>query len=168
MSLVPEEFFNPFYNRLTDLAACLCVQVEDSGLPGLCFCGVIPGDAAVGDHAGDCADVCGMGWVRLAAAYPAASVGVPDETPGNCSSSMGLDVELGILRCIEIPADGTPPSSTALAEATELQQADMLVMWRAVMCCDSISVKDAKMSGFRPMGPLGGLYGGAFTIQTVI
>jgi hypothetical protein len=168
MSVVPEAFFNPFYSRLSDLAACLCAQIEDSELPGLCFCGVVPGDAAVGDHAGDCNDVCGMGWVRLATAYPAASVGIPNEEPGNCSSGMGMDVEIGVLRCLEIPSDGSAPSAAALAEATELQQADMLMMWRAVMCCDAFIPSEVKMGGYRPMGPLGGLVGGAFTIQTVI
>lgn len=168
MSVVPEEFFNPLYGRLTDLAACLCTQVDNSGLPKLCFCGVVPGDAAVGDHAGDCNDVCGMGWVRLINAYPASSVGIPNEEPGNCTAGMGMDIEIGMLRCLEIPSDGNPPSPAALAESTELQQADLMMMWRAVMCCEALSPREMKMSGYRPMGPLGGLVGGAFTIQTVI
>lgn len=168
MTVTPEPPPNPLYVRLTDLAACLCAQIQESGEPDVCFCGVIPGDAAVADHAGDCEVKCGMAWVRLSNSYPVTGVGIPDETAGNCGSSMGLEVEVGILRCLEIPADGSPPPPPAMSEAVRLQSADLMTIWRAVMCCEAINSKDVRIGEYRPMGPLGGLYGGAFTISTVL
>jgi hypothetical protein len=159
---------NPLFDRLTDLAACLCAQIEESGEPAVCFCGVVPGDGAVGDHAGDCEVACGMAWVRLVTTYPATGVGLPDETAGNCSASLGFDVEVGILRCIQIPSDGSAPPPAEMTESVRLQTADMMTMWRAIMCCDSLHTKDLRMNAYQPMGPMGGLFGGAFMIQSVL
>lgn len=159
---------NLVFDRLTDLAACLCAQIEKDGGPEPCFCGVIPGDAAVGDYAGDCDEKCGMAWVRLVAAYPATGVGVADETAGNCSASLGFDVEVGILRCIPIHDDGSPLTPEEATDATTLQVADMLTMWRAITCCEAITSKDYILGGYAPMGPLGGLVGGGFQIRTVL
>jgi hypothetical protein len=38
---------NPIYDRLTLLAACLCAELEnpDNGVPGACFCGIVPGES---------------------------------------------------------------------------------------------------------------------------
>lgn len=159
---------NLVFDRLTDLAACLCAQIEKDGSPPTCFCGVIPGDTAVADYAGDCDVACGMAWVRLVSSYPAVGVGRVDETAGNCSASLGFDVELGIMRCINVPEDGGPPSDAELLESTRLQTADMMTMWRAVACCPSLSSKDFMLSGYQPMGPLGGMVGGGFTIRAVL
>lgn len=153
--------------RLTDLAACLCAQIETDGLPPTCFCGVIPGDAAVGDYAGDCDDKCGMAWVRLVTAYPATAVGTLDERVGNCGSSLGVDIEVGILRCLPVEEDGGPPPAETMVEVTGLQTADMLAMWRAINCCESLPNKEFILGGYQPMGPLGGLVGGNFSLRTV-
>jgi hypothetical protein len=156
------------FERLTDLAACLCAQIEADGGPPTCFCGVIPGDAAVGDYAGDCDEKCGMAWVRLIMAYPATGVGAPDETVGNCSASLGFDVEVGILRCIDVPEDGSAPPAEEQVATTQLQVADMMTMWRAINCCEALPNKDFILGAYQPMGPLGALVGGNFTLRTVL
>lgn len=155
------------FDLLTTLAACLCEQIDKSDDPPTCFCGVIPGDVAVGEYAGDCDDVCGMAWVRLVSAYPATGVGVPNDTVGNCSASLGMDIELGIMRCHPVHEDGSGMTDGELAEVTRLQTSDMMTMWRAVVCCDALNTKDYILSGYTPMGPMGGLVGGAFTVRTV-
>lgn len=155
------------YQRMTDIAACLCAQIEIDDVPGVCFCGVVTGDVMVADSAGDCDTVCGMAWVRLVNAQPVAGVGVPSETAGNCTSEVGFDLEVGILRCIRIPEDGEPLTVEEQAEATELQMDDALLIRRALVCCESMSTKDFILRGYTPMGPLGGLYGGAWLISVV-
>lgn len=159
---------NLLLDRLTDLAACLCAQIEEDGLPPTCFCGVIPGDVAVGDYAGDCDVSCGMAWVRLITSYPATGVGAADETAGNCSASLGVDIEVGIMRCMDVHEDGTPLSAEELLEVARLQTADMMAMWRAVFCCNSLSNKDFILNAYQPLGPMGGLVGGAFVLRTVL
>lgn len=155
-------------DRLTALAACLCAQIEQDGLPGTCFCGVIPGEAAVAEYGGDCSDKCGMAWVRLGAMYPATGLGALDETPNNCSASLGFDIEIGIMRCIRVPEPEYPLTPAELSEATSLQADDALTMWRAVLCCEAIPNKDIMLTGYSPMGPMGGMIGGTWGVRTVL
>jgi hypothetical protein len=163
----PTQTDNPINTLLDDLSVCLCAQILNDGLPNVCFCGVVPGDQIALDYAGNCADECGMAWVRNAGAYPSTVVGQPSTLPGNCSSGIGLSVELGIMRCMSVgEADGSGPSSSELEAASRLQQSDMLAMWRAVACCRSS--KDWVIVGYTPYGPEGGLVGGTLTISALV
>lgn len=157
-------------NRLTELlsavATCLCAQIQTDGSDLPCFCGVVAGDTAVGDYAGECDDgQCGMAWVRLTTAYPASGVGVVDTRVGNCSSELGIEFEVGILRCFPVHEDGTPPTPAEMLEAAEQQHADLLTLHRAIYCCAAIPNKDAIVSTYQPTGPLGGLYGGTMSVM---
>lgn len=159
---------NVVYDRLSALAACLCGQIQDpvNGVPDVCFCGIVPGDQAVGNYAGDCKDVCGMAWVRLVQMYPMVSIGSPDVTPGNCGTGIGIDVELGILRCITVGDEqGNLPTAAELLAATQLQIADALIMRKAVQCCDAVPWKDTIVTTYTPSGPLGGLVGGMLNVS---
>jgi hypothetical protein len=159
---------NPVFDRLGELAECLCAQIQDpeNGVPDVCFCGVVPGDQAVANYAGDCNDVCGMAWVRLVQMYPMAVIGQADATPGNCGVGVGIDVEVGILRCIEFGDEqGNLPPPAVLLAATQLQIADALVMRKAIYCCDAIPSKEAIVTPYAPTGPLGGLVGGMMTVS---
>lgn len=160
---------NLVFTRLSALATCLCAQITDpvNGVPDVCFCGIVPGEQATALYAdGDCADRCGMAWVRLVSLYPSVSIGVLDPTPGNCGSSIGVDVELGIMRCISVGDErGNPPTPDELLAATQLQIADSLVMQRAVLCCDAIPPSEVILSNYTPLGPAGGLVGGMWTLS---
>lgn len=159
---------NVVFNRLGELAECLCAQIQDpeNGVPDVCFCGIVPGDQAVGNYSGDCDDVCGMAWVRLVQMYPMAVIGSPDENPGNCGTGLGIDVELGIMRCISVGDEqGNLPSPAELLEATQLQIADAMIMRKAIWCCDAIPTKDVLVTTYTPAGPLGGLVGGTLNIS---
>lgn len=149
---------------LTELSTCLCAQILTDGTPPVCFCGVMPGAVVSLDYAGECENECGMAWVRLLQSYPSATLGQPSATPGNCSAAIGVDVELAIVRCIEVGGpDGQPPEPAVLAAAAVLQQADMMSMWRAVACCRNS--KDWVIGQYTPYGPEGGLVGGTLTIS---
>lgn len=152
---------------LTNLAACLCEQIEEANLPMTCFCGVLPGEQAY-DVAGlgDCEDdVCGQAWVRLATSYPSNAVGVIDQTIGNCGTGMGYDIEIGIQRCLQTNSGGEALTQEELLEATTLQLADMDVLYRTVACCDTLDSKDYIIIGYTPTGPEGGLLGGVLTVS---
>jgi hypothetical protein len=153
---------NKIYTLLDELATCLCAQIQTDGLPAVCACSVVPGALVIPDMVGDCADGCGQAWVRLVSAYPSVIIGVPDTQAGNCSSSVGVEVELGVLRCIESEDVGVPE----LQNGTQLQVADMLAMWRAVSCCRQS--KDYMITAYTPVGPEGGLVGGGLTVSILV
>lgn len=162
---------NLVYDRLTLLAACLCAQIQDpeNGVPDVCFCGIVPGDAAVGQYAGDCSVKCGMAWVRMVNLYPSQGVGQATMVPGNCGRAIGIDVELGIMRCISVGDErGNLPSPAELLAATQLQIADALIMHKAVYCCDALPKQDVIVGEYTPLGPEGGLVGGSILISVAV
>jgi hypothetical protein len=152
-------------DRLLALATCLCAEIADHPVtPPVCFCGVLPGEEVAYDWAGDCETACGMAWVRLVTAYPSTVIGEATGTPGNCGSMIGMDVEVGIMRCIPGMDDaGNPPSSDDLLAASLWQWEDMTTMRRAILCCTGS--KDFLLGAYVPIGPQGGLVGGAWTVS---
>jgi hypothetical protein len=157
------------FDVLTEVAACLCAQIQIDGLPEPCFCGVVPGEAIAIDYAGDCAPLCGMAWVRLSNVYSAASVGVASVLPGNCGRSTGIDIEVGIVRCISAgDSDGSPPSPEELQDATELQLADAMVLQRTLICCDALDSGSIIMGTYTPVGPQGGVVGGTVLVSVML
>lgn len=155
---------------LDDLAACLCAQIEKSQVPGVCFCGVVPGDAVVGDYAGNCGDANqGMAWVRMSLLYPAQGVNVINDRPSNCGSGIGMDIEMGMLRPAVTPdAYGNPPTAEQYRALSALTNDDAMVMWRALACCDSLLDLDYTLGTYEPAGPLGGLAGGVWSAAVLL
>lgn len=148
---------------LTELAACLCTQLHDSGLPDVCFCGVLPGSEVAWDYASGC-DNCGMAWVRLLGMQPSTAFPQADINPSNCSKPLAYTVEMGVLRCAPMPKeDGTPPTLEEMLDATELQIADAAAMRRAVACC--LGVRGWILGPYQPVGPQGGAVGGLWTVN---
>ena len=165
----PTTVTNPLFDLLSALATCLCAQIVVDGSPDVCFCGVVPGGAASQDYTGDCDHSCGMAWVRLSGMYPMAGVGIADATPGNCSASLGADIELGIMRCISVgDSEGNPPPPAELLASTQLQMADAMTMLRAIQCCPAVPTKDTLVGAYAPLGPEGGLVGGVLTLSVAL
>jgi hypothetical protein len=156
---------NRVFTALTDLATCLCATLVTEGLPDVCFCGVVPGEAASAMYGGDCAKRCGMAWVRLVSVSPTNTLGdqAPATQPGNCASGIGSTVEVGVLRCTPIGTAERPPSDADLLSAARLQIADMMAMRQAVACC--VGSRDWVLGTYTPAGPSGGLLGGLWTVQ---
>jgi len=151
---------------LADLSTCLCAQILTDGLPPVCVCGVMPGDEVALDYAGDCDDACGMAWVRLTTAYPSVQIGIPSSTPGNCTKAIGIEIEIGIVRCLDVGDGGTPPEVASLTASAVLQIADMMAMWRAVYCCQN--AQDFIVGQYTPIGPQGGLIGGSLPLGMLV
>lgn len=140
---------------LDAMAACLCAEVNADN--SLCFCGIIVGDAPY-DVSGECGGKCGQAWVRLVGAYPQASLGEADLTDNNCRKALGLDLEIGVMRCFPVSED--PPSEAELLLVSDQQVADMLAMRKAILCCDAFD--GVILGNYEPIGPEGegGLVGG--------
>lgn len=147
---------------LIDLAACLQVQIETDKLPGTCVMTPVPGAGFAAEWTGDCETACGAAWVRLGQAYPSTSIGAADLTPGNCNKGTGLDVELGVMRCMDVSE--IPSTTESLTDSVKLQTADMLAMLKAIRCCSTLESQDFILGTYNPIGPLGGMVGGSWTI----
>jgi hypothetical protein len=149
------------FDRLVDLAACLCQQVDDLGLPSLCRCGVVPGDAVVLDlelctgNGGKC----GQGWVRLNRAYDASALGVPNIVPRACGPMFAMEVEVGIARCGPVPdSRGRAPSVDDMLAAAQLQMLDMQAIRLASVCCfDDLAL----LGDYLPVNGAGAVVGGS-------
>lgn len=149
---------------LEKIATCLCAQLTDCG-PEVCFCGVVPGDVVAADYGGGCESGCGgIAWVRMQLAYPSKILGAQNTDPQNCDLAMGMDIEIGVLRCISAGDDaGNAPSAAELLAATQQQTADLMAMWKALSCCGF--GKDMIIGAYTPAGPAGGLVGGSFLLS---
>lgn len=153
--------------KLSELATCLCAQIEIDGQPPVCFCGVLPGSQVALDYTGNCAEACGMAWVRLSGMYPSISIGQISQRAANCQDMWGLEVEIGIVRCASVLDDqGNPPSDAQLLADAQVQMADADTMRRAVLCC--LSPKDFLLGAYTPTGPQGGVVGGTFTVYLMV
>src|SRR6478735_7782123 len=91
-------------DRLEALTACLCAELtpDDAVEPFLCLCQRIPGVFPGESYAGEGED---MAWVRVGTAYPSQVLGQAAQIPGNCSTSIGWDVEIGVMRCFAVEED---------------------------------------------------------------
>lgn len=152
------------FSRLDDLVTCLQAELESAPTPDMCFVGIVPGDSVALEYQGDCTDVCGMAWVRVVTMYPSSGVGIANTHPRNCDAGLGIDVEIGTMRCIT-PGDenGAPPSAEELRAATELQVADMLTVLRAIRCCQGSD--DWIVGQYQPYGPQGGVFGSTVQVN---
>lgn len=155
------------YPRLVDLATCVCEELNASGLPQTCFCGVIPGGLAAFDYC-TCQGACGQAWTRLVTAYP--SVNFPNQSlSATCDQPLAFVIEVGIVRCAPVSnKDGVPPSVSAQLEATRLQMADMAAMVRAIKCCmghdEDDEDLDYALGVYTPTPPGGGCLGGTWSV----
>lgn len=149
---------------LVALAQQVKVEVEQNGL--LCFCGVIPGDSAAIEYAGECGEADGMAWVRIAQAYPATGVGLAAQRPGVCGVGTGYDIEVGSMRSITVTEEA--PEATEVLAWVEQQDADMNALRRAIQCGVVLNQKDYILGNFTPIGPQGGMVGGAWTVFVMV
>lgn len=166
---------NKIRRVLNDLRKCLITELEDpaNGVPRPCVVTVAPGDVVTPEYEGDCSDssdpdqetTCGLAWVRLANAYPAGVVGAQDTTVGNCNTSIGFDINMGITRCYDPGEAREGPSEDDLTDVANLAIADMLIMKKAIRCCGALTSKEYILHAYAPIGPVGERVGGSWTIS---
>lgn len=85
---------------------------------------------------------------------------------GECGGVMSLSLEVGVLRCLDIPEDGKAPTATDMLVASMQAMTDMKAIHCAAMDCE---VWDSINSlTWVPSGPLGGQYGGIWTFEVEV
>lgn len=145
---------------LVALEECVCTMLTEQGAGPLCSCGVYPGGIPAFDGCDDCGNgVCGMGYVRIATAFPYDIFPNPTLDP-NCRREIAWQVEIGALRCMPTAHDGYALDQETLAEVWVGQMLDAQAIANAVMCCDLPVVS---LGAYVPVGPDGGCVGGFWT-----
>lgn len=107
--------------------------------------------------------LCSQLWVRVNSVTPV--ILTDSFSDGGCDTQMQLDIEVGILRCIEIPEGGEAPTASDVLVAAMQSMTDMNRVYCGAMGCEVWDSIDAGQ--WNPMGPLGGQYGGdwSFTVR---
>lgn len=130
----------------------------------ICSYGLTIGESYVPfdpDPEDDCEDgeaACSQLWVRVMGVTPTGEVGFDNS---DCATTLQIELEVGILRCLEIPEDGEAPTASDMMVAAMQAMQDMNTIFCAAMGCE---VWESIQSGaWTPDGPLGGQYGGVWT-----
>lgn len=165
MTVTPPDPLNTWIgNRLVELSACVCEALYERGAGQPCWCGVMPGSEASWVGCTDCGDDrCGTAWVRLDAVAPYTTFPEP-EVGLTCAASLAYTIEVGVVRCIPIPDDGSALDSAASLDVALAVAADMQALHYAIKCCFGSGVLHA-VESWTPVGPEGGCVGGFWTIQ---
>lgn len=153
-------------DALIQFTACVGSSVED-----ICSYGLTIGETYVPfnpDEDDECEDddevQCSQLWVRVTGSNPTAA-SVQSFAGQDCALLMGLGLEVGIYRCIEIAGDGEAPTATEVLVAAGQAVEDMKRILCAALSCD---VWDSiEVGAWEPSGPLGGQYGGIWTFTVV-
>lgn len=165
------------YPLMLELIGCICEELERSGLPKPCRCGVQPGTLAVIDFAGGdagCGDGCGQAWVRLNSAFPSTIFPAQDfAIATRCEGGLAYELEVGLSRCEAagrtVNGRFIPPTLVEQMEAVRLYTADMAAMRRAILCClrgehENADDLEVVLGTYRPMDSQGGTGGGIWQV----
>ena len=150
---------------LNDLLSCVCAEVN--AVKPVCECMIVPGFEAAWYYCGGCEgdEPCGMAWVNLTNTFPYETFPVPSLDP-RCRLPLAMVAQIGVVRCMPMPAaDGTPPPTADMEEATVLQMADMWALYRAVVCC---GVTYKAIGQWTSLGPDGDCVGGMWTVSLAV
>lgn len=149
----------PLQDALIQFTGCV-----GGALPDICSYGLTIGEAYVPfdpDPEDECEDdeaLCSQVWVRVMSVTVAA---VTDSFGGDCGGTLRIELEVGVLRCIELEEGGEAPKASDVLVAATQAMSDMQAVQCAALSCevwDSIEV-----GSWTPSGPLGGQYGGIWT-----
>lgn len=145
---------------LVAFTGCIGESMDD-----ICSYGLTIGDSYVpfdADPEDDCEDdeiLCSQVWVRVTGVQPTEATGSWDN--GDCGAVLSIGLEVGVLRCYDLPNDGDAPTASETLAAATQAMSDMQTIYFSAMSCD---VWDKITSGsWQPRGPLGGQYGGTWT-----
>lgn len=172
------ELPNQLGDALVAFTGCIGGAIGD-----ICSFGLTMGDSYVPFDPDDdeCDDedekgemLCSQVWVRVVnigvKAMPSSFGGNPD-----CAGiTRVIDLEVGVIRCVEIPEDGEAPQTTdvLLAALQSIDDSNALLC-AALSCgateedCDAGIWDEITIGTWQPFGPMGGQYGGtwSFTVE---
>lgn len=153
------------------LTGCIGSSFDD-----ICTYGLISGDTYVpfdpdpedAEDNENCDDYgCGQVWVRI----ESINAITPDSWENNCSITFRVEIEVGVIRCFEVPDGGEAPTASAMLGYAMQSNEDMNRIFCAAMGCDDVEDEFDKITAgsWLPLGPMGGQYGGtwSFTLETL-
>lgn len=168
----PEETEDTGYRPADALNNAMAEFTGDIGLAleGICSFGWTIGDSYVPfnpDDDNDSCDeeeaVCSQMWVRVVQISPA----VQDESwDGSCSLVLQIELEVGVLRCVEIPEGGEAPTESGVLEAAMISMDDMNTIQCAGMSSEAFD--SLTLGTWVPLGPSGGQYGGVWSFTAEV
>lgn len=166
MSIGSDEILTPderLHDALIGFTGCVGEALED-----LCSYGLTIGESYVPfdpDPEDNCDAeevMCSQAWVRVMSVQPTGSTG----WSGDCATVLRIDLEVGVIRCIEIEEEGEAPKASDVLVAALQAMTDMNAIFCAAMACE---VWESIESGaWSPAGPLGGQYGGSWTFMVEV
>lgn len=150
------------------ILAHLTVKIQDAGENPADFCAltVYPGADVPADYALE--DCTSMAYVRMTGANPTEGFPNMDITASTCAYSLAYGFEIGIMRQAVLPADlvgggvELPTPEEQRAEADQ-QFKDLETMHKAIKGLKN-DVAQLVMGIYTPVGPVGGVYGGFWTL----
>lgn len=147
-----------------ELAKQLDLEVTRSDLPRLAQVVPVAGAETVFDYCScGSGDGGGMGWSRLASAYPSASFPAPDATPQAFVAPLASVFEVGIVRCKPQPnRQGVVEAVDHVASAM-LQLADMAAIRRAICAAAKATGASFVLGAYTPVAG-GDCLGGNWTV----
>lgn len=147
-----------FWPTMLELRTCLCDELAKSA-PNepLCSCAVLPGLPDTSTiPAGK-----GAAWVRQITTSAVQATTNVEASP--CGSMWEAVIEIGVLRCAPVQQGRATSITDEQWEATtELVLSDQAAMLRA-LCCVKVHRASWSAGTYTPLGPEGGLVGGAWT-----
>lgn len=104
---------------------------------------------------------CSQVWVRVTDIQPKQSS--VEGWTGDCAETLVYFLEVGVIRCIEIPEGGEAPTATDVLSGALQSMEDMKRIHCAATSCDVWGVFNTGI--WNPLGPLGGQFGGIWTFS---
>lgn len=139
---------------------------------GVCSYGLTVGENYVPfdpDEDDDCEEgeaACDQMWVRVdGVSYGDAE---PSFGGGDCGGELTLSLEVGILRCIEVPEGGEAPTASDVLTSALQAMDDMTTIHCAAMDDDEDLWTTIESVQWVPSGPLGGQSGGIWMFTVTL
>lgn len=147
---------------LIEFTGCIGGAVE------VCSYALIPGEGYLpfnpdeGDEEACEDDDCSQVWVRVTNI----EVVNPDSWDETCALTRNVGLEVGIMRCMEVVEKGEAPSASAFLGYAMQSMEDANAIMCAALGCEVWSA--LRIGSWSPLGPLGGEYGGQWTMTAEV
>lgn len=157
-----DEVFTPddeLHSALLTFTSCVGNAVE-----GICSYSLTIGETYVpflpspDDTCLEDEEACSQLWVRVTNVQPEAN----QSWAGDCAVVLNIGLEVGVLRCVEVPEDGEAPDADEVLVAALQAMTDMRAIFCAAMGCDE-AFSSIESGAWSPNGPNGGQVGGVWT-----
>ena len=162
----PEASLDRLHEALVTFTGCVGEALE------VCSYGLTIGQSYVPfdpDPEDDCDDedaICSQAWVRVDSVQ-VQSVGT-SFTGQDCDAELSFMLEVGVLRCVEIPDGGEAPTASDVLISALQAMDDMRAIYCAAMSCEDAGWSSISAGQWVPNGPQGGQVGGIWNFSVTI